>query len=968
MREFLKRLFGPRNRDAGERMRGEQFDQLVAGVHDYAIFLLDAAGNVTTWNAGAERIKGYAADAIIGKHFSIFYTPEKVAAGSPTQELAAARNNGRFEDEGWRVRKDGSRFWADIVITALRDESGGVRGYLKITRDLTERKQADENARRLIEQEAARRAAEVSALEEKRHREQLHVTLRSIGDAVIVTDMNGAVSFMNPVAQDLTGWDPKAAAGQPLDRVFHIINEETRLEVENPVTKVLREGTTVGLANHTVLIARDGREYPIDDSGAPIRVEDGSIAGVVLVFRDVSEVRRAVETRLHLAAIVESSDDAIISKNLAGRIVSWNQGAERLYGYKAEEVVGQPLAILVPPDHPDEIPALMERLRRGERVDRFETVRVRKDGSRVDVALTISPVRNAEGKIVGASKIARDITAIKRTEAALRLSEQRLADELAATTRLHALSSRLLSADDLKLALEDVLENAIVTCGADFGNVQLLNTQSNVLEIVAQRGFREDFLNHFRAVRVDEGSACAQAMQRGDRIIIEDVELDPAFKPHRRVAAAAGYRAVQSTPLKTHDGKILGMMSTHFRAPHRLSERDQRLLDLYARHAADLIERLRYEEALKDSDRRKDEFLAMLSHELRNPLAPIRNALHLMAMPEAAAETVARAREMTERQVQYLVRLVDDLLDVSRIMRGRIELRRQAIDLAALIAAAAETVQPVLDAQGQELVVSQPNEPVRLYVDPTRITQVIGNLLNNAAKFSHQAGRVWLTAERHDGEAVVRVRDEGMGIPLEVLPNVFDLFVQGDKSLERGRGGLGIGLTVVRRLVELHGGRIEAHSEGPGCGSEFVVRLPIGTPPAEFPMLPTDGVQPLRDPRRLLVVDDNVDAAETLAMLMRMWGHEVRLAFTGPEALRAAEQFRPEIIVLDIGLPEINGYEVARRLRARPEFATATLIALTGYGQEEDRRRSNDAGFDHHLTKPVAPDALRQLLAAPLKA
>src|SRR5262249_42830679 len=247
-----------------------------------------------------------------------------------------------------------------------------------------------------------------------------------------------------------------------------------------------------------------------------------------------------------------------------------------------EEAIGQPLAMLVPPDHPDELPALMERLRRGERVERFETVRVRKDGSRVDVLLTISPVRNAEGKVVGASKITRDIGERKRAEEALRRSEQRLAAELAATTRLHALSSRLLSASDLKTALEDVLENAIVTCGAAFGNVQLLNAHSNALEIVAQRGFREDFLNYFRAVRVDEGSACAQSMQSGERIIIEDVELDAAFAPHRRVAAAAGYRAVQSTPLKTHDGKILGMLSTHFRAPHRISDRDEPLLDLYA--------------------------------------------------------------------------------------------------------------------------------------------------------------------------------------------------------------------------------------------------------------------------------------------------------------------------------------------------------------------------------------------------
>jgi PAS domain S-box-containing protein len=919
------------------------------------------------------------ADEIIGRPILDIIGPEAFEHLRPHFDQVLAGQVVRYEEK-IEFRGIGPR-WINAVYTPTLDASGVPDGWVAVVIDITDRKRLEEQirqqdaekAQRLLQEEAARQAAEASAREaqraqreERRQREQLRVTLTSIGDAVIVTDAQGLVTFLNPVAQALTGWQPHEAAGQPLDQVFHIVNEETRQPVENPVTKVLRQGVTVGLANHTVLLARDGREIPIDDSGAPIRGEEGTITGVVLVFRDVSEARKAMAARLHLAAIVESSEDAILSKDLDGRITSWNKGAQRLYGYRAEEILGRPLSTLVPPDHPDELPGLLQRLKRGERIERYETVRLRKDGSRMDVSLTISPIRNEDGKIIGASKIARDITARKQAEEKLLESEQRLAAELEAITRLHALSTRLLSADNLGTALDDVLENAIVTSGADFGNIQLYNPQVGALEIVAQRGFRQDFLEYFRQVRVDEGSCCAQAMQSGQRIILEDVELDPAYEPHRQIAAAAGYRAVQSTPLKSRSGSVLGMLSTHFRLPQRVSERNQRLLDLYARHAADLIERMRIEQDLRDADRRKDEFLAMLAHELRNPLAPIRNALHIMKMPGANGAAVERARQMTERQVQHLVRLVDDLLDVSRIMRGRIELRKEPVELADVLARGVEAAQPMIDACGQKLVVCVPPQPLRLHGDATRLAQVVTNLLHNAAKFSERAGHIWLSAGREGAELVVRVRDEGSGIRADLLPHIFELFVQGDRSLERSRGGLGIGLTVVRKLVELHGGSIEARSEGPGQGSEFLVRLPglkeaAGQEPAEAGPRP----EPASVPRRVLVVDDNVDAAESIALLVRHWGHEVRLAFNGPEALTAAEVFHPEIIVLDIGLPGLNGYEVARQLRQQPRFAQTLLAAVTGYGQEEDQLRSVQAGFDHHLTKPVDPEALQRIIVGP---
>lgn len=370
------------------------------------------------------------------------------------------------------------------------------------------------------------------------------------------------------------------------------------------------------------------------------------------------------------------------------------------------------------------------------------------------------------------------------------------------------------------------------------------------------------------------------------------------------------------------------------------------------------------EEKLKEEARRKDEFLAMLGHELRNPLAPVRNALQIMKMPGAAETEVEAARDMMDRQIQHLVRLVDDLLDVSRIMWNRIELHSERVDLGTVFGRAVETAQAAIDAQGHRLHVSMPPEPLALQADPVRLAQVISNLLMNAAKYTDKAGDIWLSAERDDHEAVIRVRDTGIGIDEALLPQVFDLFVQSNRSLARSQGGLGIGLTLVKRLVEMHGGTVCATSAGPGQGSEFTIRLPLlgSTQGNETPAPASDSSAGTRQ-RRILIVDDNTDAATSAAVLLRLIGHKVETAGDGAAALELAARFRPEIALLDIGLPGMSGYELARALRAQHENQGAILIAVTGYGQEEDRRMSYDAGFDRHLVKPVDPAALIQLVS-----
>jgi two-component system CheB/CheR fusion protein len=426
-------------------------------------------------------------------------------------------------------------------------------------------------------------------------------------------------------------------------------------------------------------------------------------------------------------------------------------------------------------------------------------------------------------------------------------------------------------------------------------------------------------------------------------------------------ALRAGYGEVEFRGLRANG--TVGWMSAAGRVIYDAAGHPARMLGVTMevterRRLADELEARAQELALVD--RRKDEFLAMLAHELRNPLAPLSTMVHLLREEGGTSE---RLIAIAERQVQQLVRLVDDLLDVSRITQGKIVLRKEVVAVADVVARALDTVRPSLEAAQLEVRVSLPTEPVRLDVDPARLTQVLANLFDNAAKYTPAGGTVWLTAELLGDDLTLRVRDTGAGIAPDLLPSVFDLFVQGDRSLDRSRGGLGIGLTIVKRLVELHGGRIEARSSGPGQGSEFIIHLPARAPvfgetAAPRPVPPTGASTGLR----VLVVEDNRDAAETLAMVVELWGHEVRVTYDAMAALDAVEEWHPHVVLSDIGLPGMDGYELARRLRSRPGLGGAVLVALSGYGRDEDKRAALAAGFDHHVLKPPDLDTLSGLL------
>ncbi len=459
--------------------------------------------------------------------------------------------------------------------------------------------------------------------------------------------------------------------------------------------------------------------------------------------------------------------------------------------------------------------------------------------------------------------------------------------------------------------------------------------------------------------------ALAQVLASGKATTLEDIDV--SYPPTPAGGCAARLHCAIVLPLLAR-GHVLGAMAlAQGVSGRRFTPADVALAEDLAGRASVALENARLYRDVQEADRRKNEFLAMLAHELRNPLAPIRNAVEVLRMRGAAAAQLEWARGVIQRQVQHMVRLVDDLLDVSRITRGKIHLKKELVDLTSIIARAVETSRPLIQERGHELLITPDGGPLWIEGDSVRLAQVLSNLLNNAAKYTEPGGRIWLMAQQDKDQAVLRIRDTGVGIPSDMLDRVFDLFVQVNHSVDRSVGGLGIGLTLVRQLVQMHKGSVEAHSDGPGMGSEFVLRLPLAASPtpAADAAEPTVRLAQRSPSRRILIVDDNKDAAEGLRMLLNLAGHKPQVANDGPAALAAAQSYRPEVVLLDIGLPGMDGYEVARRFRALASGAEMVLVATTGYGQAEDRKRAEAAGFDGYLVKPVDLEAVTRWLSSP---
>jgi signal transduction histidine kinase len=577
----------------------------------------------------------------------------------------------------------------------------------------------------------------------------------------------------------------------------------------------------------------------------------------------------------------------------------------------------------------------------------------------------VNPLRGADGSLQYWFGTNTDISEQKQAEDALR--QQARANEA-----LYRVSRSLAAEHDLQKIVQTVTDEATALTDAQFGAFfyNAVGERGEEYTLFTISGMPREAFAEFPMPR---NTAIFEPTFRGQRPVrLHDVTEDPRFgknAPYQGLPPGhLPVRSYMAVPVASRTGAVLGGLFFAHEQPGVFNERHEHMVVSIAAQAAVAIDNARLYAELREADRRKDEFLATLAHELRNPLAPIRNSLEIMSSPAADAELLDRSRQTMARQMQHLVRLVDDLLDVSRVMRGKIELRKQRVSVAAIITHAVETAQPVIESQQHELMVEQPSLPPEVEVDELRIAQVLSNLLTNAAKYTPRGGRIWLSFSEEANWAVLRVSDTGIGIAREMLPKVFDLFMQVDNSVGRSQGGLGIGLTLVRSLIEMHGGQVEATSGGVGQGSEFIVKLPkaANTSSQEPAAQPSTLASAVASPkRRILVVDDNADAADSLAMLLKLKGNEVFVANDGATALALATERQPAIIILDLGMPVMDGYEVARRLRTEQTVNVAVLAALTGWGQEEDRRRSLEAGFDIHLVKPVDPAALDKLLNHP---
>lgn len=656
--------------------------------------------------------------------------------------------------------------------------------------------------------------------------------------------------------------------------------------------------------------AKDGAALFGDDSDATLSPD-----GAVITLTDISPLEQARARLAQLSAIVESSDDAIISKSLDGIIATWNAGAERLYGYSAEEAIGRHASFLYPPDRKSEIDLVLSRVRGAAKggVERLETVRTRKDGSLVDVLVTYSPILN-NGAVVGLSAIAHDITQLLGARQEIAEREERI---------------RLLLDSTAEAIYGIDLSGVCIFCNS--ACARLTGYESPAALIGRQM---HPLIHHSRAdgsPYAAEQSPLYQAMRNREGAHVEDEVI-------WRADGTSFPAEYWSHPI-LRNGEVIGAVITFL----------------------DVTERRQAEEEIQAGVRRREQFLAMLSHELRNPLAAILSATRVLAKATWPDDGCKEAGEVISRQANHMARLLDDLLDVARITRGRITLRKELIDLRESSRSAIEALGPLLAERDTHLEVDISDEPVLVMGDPVRLQQVQANLLSNAAKYTPTGGHVHFALHCDDHHAIIRVIDDGSGIESDMLPRIFDLFVQGNQSIARSSGGLGIGLTLLRTLVELHGGTVEAASDGVGKGSSFVVSLPLALAPALV------GSSDDREPaakavRSVVLVEDQPDARRMLQLLLESQGVRVATADNGADGAALIERVRPDLALVDLGLPIMSGFELARQVRSNSDNERTRLVALSGYGQDGDVQAALDAGFDEHLTKPPDPARLEALV------
>ena len=707
--------------------------------------------------------------------------------------------------------------------------------------------------------------------------------------------------------------------GRPLRTFAHDLAHPTLMA---DIERVLQEGVTVEAQTwdkrQRCLFLRilpyrarikESTEGPF---GVPVE-RSLSPDGVVLTLTDISALEHARARLAQVSAIVESSDDAIMGKTLDGVITTWNTGASRLYGYTADEAIGRHASFIHPAGRKEEIDVVLQQVRAGRPVERLETQRLRKDGSVVDVSVTFSPILDSSNTIVGVSSISRDITQLRRARQEIADREERI---------------RLLLDSTAEAIYGIDLSGICIFCNS--ACARLLGYESPAALIGKQM---HPLIHHTRpdgTPYAPEQSPIYRAMRHRDGTHVDDEVI-------WRSDGTSFPAEYWSHPIfRNHE--VIGAVVTFL----------------------DVTERRKAEEEIQEGVRRREVFLAMLSHELRNPLAAILSATRVLENASWTDDACHEAGQVVARQANHMSRLLDDLLDVARITRGRITLRKELVDLRETARSAIEALRPFMAEHDTQLSIDTADEPLFVIGDAARLQQIQANLLSNASKYSPRAAQVRFELQRQGDEAMIRVADDGRGIDPVMLPRIFDLFVQGDQSLARAEGGLGIGLTLLRSLVELHDGRVEAQSAGPGQGSAFTVWLPLA--PAAAMNADAGAAPPRAAVTTVVLVEDQADARRMMQLLLEAEGVRVFTAENGAEGAELIERVGPELALVDLGLPVMSGFEVARRIRQNPAHGGTRLVALSGYGQDSDIQASIAAGFDEHLTKPPDPERLEQLL------
>ena len=899
---------------------------------DVALYSEDLEEAINSWNQAAERLFGYSASEALGQPISLIVPDDCSTEERDLQRrICAGERVGHYNTV--RQRKGGERIQVAIVASPIRTPGGVLVGVSKAARDITA--QTDLEAKLAL----------TRALVELSH------------EAIYAWDLNHGIVEWNAGCERLYGYSRSEALGRISHDLLHTIHSTPRAVF---LTQLASRREWSGEIRHRT---RDGRELIVESRQQVLEIQGRPV--VLETNRDVTDRRIAEEARGRLAALVTSSEDAIVGKDLAGIVTSWNRAAERMFGYAAREAIGQSVRMIIPHERWGEEDEMLARIRRGEMTQHFETVRRRKDGSEISVSLTISPIHDASGAVIGASKIARDI------------SEQKRASQRAAFL---AEAGAVLAGSLEYLTTLKTVANLAVPSIADWCAVDILSEERKLERLAVAhvepakidlartvRSRYDDPSSPFSAVSVVRTGTPAMVKEISDEMIVAAARGD-----EERIALvrSLGLRSYIIVPL-TARGRTLGALTLATAESGRLyTDDDFRFARDVAYRAALAVDNARAYHDAQAANRLKDEFLATLSHELRTPLNAVLGYSRLLQSGRLTAERKAHALQTVERNATSLTSIVEDILDVSRIISGKVRLNIQPVDLPGVVSNAVETIRPAAEAKQIRVQTILDPRAAPISGDPDRLQQIVWNLVSNAVKFTPKPGVVQVLLERVNSHVEIVVADTGIGIAPDFLPHVFERFRQADSGPTREYAGLGLGLAIVRHLVELHGGTIHAASGGRDQGSTFRVRLPVMTVHRETPLerrfhpatdlARTDTELPDLVGISVLAVDDDADARALVCETLEARGARVIAVASAEEALEALERDHPDVVVADLGMAHIDGFELIKRIRQSSDVAIREIPAavLTAYARAEDRMKALQSGFQLHLAKPVDPAEL----------